>query len=414
LLIFFYFLKKLLNIKINIMRTITLLFCVFLLVGCERKNETPVNPTPEPEIINLSTGIESALIPYFDAGYVANIGYEDLAKTIQLTNGKPARVIKDLIGNKDLFWSKLDGSPGYDVPGPLWPTPPVYTTDEMGGYILVQNISPNLWLSKPFAAIPQPYDVYVVLRDLQGVAYESYFAVGYGLRNRGDHLEVKMDLGNGNATFQQLSAPKVLDYNKISIVRMRVDGANSKTWINNTLVPPGAVDLKDGKLTLLGYGTLSHAAQHDFYSMWVKFGTLSDTDHNTIYSRLATYYKPNTFPNKPIADNIKISWDTNTGSWKANYTYNSPNGIPEDKTKTEYQWGYHTLDGTKDLNTTSFLPGPNAKRATLKRSDFPNEIPFPAQAKCEIFVTVKVFDVNGNPWNRSFPLRSQFANDNIQ
>jgi hypothetical protein len=379
---------------------------LFLIIGCEKNMEMDAASNPSPTI-----AIETELKPYFDAAFVAGTGFEDLAKTIPLANGKPARVIKDIIGNKDLLWSKLDGSPGVDASGSLWTTPPVYTNDEVGGYILVQNVSPNLWLSKPFGVIAQPYDVYVVLRDLQGVTYESYFGVGFGLRNRGDHLEVKMDSGNGNAIFQQLSAPKILEYNKRSIIRLRIDGANSKTWINNTLVPPGTVDLKDGKLTILGYGTNSHAAQHDFYSMWIKFGTLSDNDHNAIYSKLENYYKANTFPDKPIATNIYLSW--NTGSWTANYTYNSPNGIAEDKTKTEYQWGYHTLDGAHDLNTTTFLTGPNAKKATLKRSDFPTEIPLPGQSKCEVFVTVKVFDVNGNSWDRSFSLRSQFALDNI-
>jgi hypothetical protein len=387
------------------MKKIIFLSLVFSIISCEKK--TDINTA-------TSINIETELKPFFDVAFVAGNGFEDLAKTIPLANGKPARVIKDLIGNKDLLWSKLDGFPGVDASGTLWTTPPVYTSDEVGGYILVQNISPNLWLSKPFTAIAQPYDVYVVLRDLQGVTYESYFGVGFGLRNKGSHLEVKMDSGNGNAIFQQLSAPQILEYNKRSIARLRIDGANSKTWINNTLVPPGTVDLKDGKLTILGYGTNSHAAQHDFYSMWIKFGTLSDNVHNAIYKKLETYYKVNTFPDKPIATNINISWDNNTGSWMANYTYNSPNGIAEDKTKTEYQWGYHTLDGTHDLNTTTFLSGPNAKKATLKRSDFPAEIPLPSQSKCEVFVTVKVFDVNGNSWDRSFPLRSQFALDNIQ
>ncbi len=346
---------------------------------------------------------------YFDAAYVASTGFEDFNKTIAVSDGKPVRVFKDLIGDKDLIWSKQVGVNGDDVPGPLWPTPPTYSKDGMGGSVLVQNISPNQWLSKDFAAVPQPYDVYIVLRENQGVRYEGYFQVGYGLRDRGSFLELAMNASTGGgSTLVNMSPPTIFEPYKLAIVRLRIDGAKSKLWINDVMIPPGEVNLGNAQLTRLGYGTPSHADQHDFYGMWVKFGTLSDADHKNIYEQLTSIYTPNSFPEFPIANKIRMDWN-NAGGWNASYTYYSPTGVAEDKSKTEYKWGYHTLG--KDLNTVTYLQGKSATTATLLRSDFPTEIPAPHDGKTtEIFVAVKVYDVNGKSWTRF--LRSEFLQDN--
>lgn len=353
---------------------------------------------------------------YFDAGYTASSSFEDFAMTKAISDGKPARVFKDLIGDKDLIWSKDVGILGADVPGPMWATPPTYTKDDMGGSVLVQNISPNLWLSHDFAAVPQPYDVYVVLRENQGVRYEGYFGVGYGLRDRGDRIEYKMnETTGGGYKSVNLSPPTVMEYYKMSIVRLRVDGSKSKVWINDVLVPPGEVDLGSGQLTRLGYGSPSHADQHDFFGMWVKFGTISEADHKTIYDLLAASYNPGSMPDKPIATKIRMDWN-NAGGWVASYTYYSPTGVAEDKSKTEYKWGFHSIDKTKsvtetDINATAYFAGANATKATLNRSDFSAQLPAPHDgSKTEIFVSVKVYDVNGNSWSRF--LRSEFLGDN--
>jgi hypothetical protein len=336
------------------------------------------------------------LSAYFDAIYLAQSGFEDFAKTKSITDGVPARVIKDLKGNKDLIYG------GPESPSPIWTTPPVFHQDETGGYIMLPNVLNTVWRSKQFAAIPQPFDVYVVLRDLEAVTYEGYFAVWFGLRNRGDHLAIGTNL-EGN-----FDAPVVLDYNKRTIVRIRFDGIHSRLWLNNVAVPPGEVGAGNAGIEELGYGTNSHVAQHDFFGMWVKFGTLTEAEHSQIYTKLEQQYHAGQYPDQPLASHIRADW--NGTGWTANYDYVSKTGLPEDKTRTEYQWFYR--DPALDLSLATFLPGANAKKKILLRSDYPTELPGPHDETGRfVFAGVKVYDTAGNSWRL---LRSPFTHDNIK
>jgi hypothetical protein len=336
------------------------------------------------------------LSAYFDAIYLAGNGFEDFAKTKPISDNIPARVIKDLKGNKDLVYG------GPESPSPIWTTPPVFHSDDTGGYIMLPNVLNTVWRSQQFAVIPQPFEVYVVLRDLEAVTYEGYFAVWFGLRNRGDHLAI------GTSVEGHLNAPVVLDYNKRTIVRIRFDGIHSRLWLNNVVVAPGEVDAGSAGIQELGYGTNSHVAQHDFFGMWVKFGTLTEVEHAEIYSKLEQYFQPGQYPKQPLASHIRADW--NGTGWTANYDYINPLGIPEDKTRTEYQWFYY--DQTKDLSLVTFLPGANAKNKSLLRSDYPSELPGPHDETGRfVFVGVKVYDTAGNSWRL---LRSPFTHDNVK
>lgn len=334
----------------------------------------------------------------FDAAYVAGNGYEDFAKTKRISDGKPARVIEDIIGDKDWIYG------GEEVPSEMWPTPPVYYQDDAGGYVMLPNISNIRWATPEFAEIPQPFDVYVVLRDLEAVTYEGYFAVWLGLRNRGDHLAINRDQAG------DFPAPTVLEYNKITIARIRYDGKNSKLWLNNVEVPGGPVDVGKEGIRGLGYGTNSHVAQHDFYGMWIKFGTLTNAEHKVVYDQLAEIYKPGEYPNKPFANNIRAEW--NGAGWVAKYEYVNPLGIPEDPDRTEYQW--HVFVNGLDLNTTGPLKGGSkSKNKVLVRNEFAADFPAPHSSSKGnlVMVTVKVFDKNGNSWRT---LRSPFTLDNVE
>ncbi len=333
----------------------------------------------------------------FDAVYLASQGFQDRAKIQQVANDKEVLVISDLKGDKELTFTTGRSNASF-VPSPLWPTAPKYYTDDAGGYILVPNVSETYWTSKSFAEIPQPYDAYVVLRDFQAVANEGYFAVGLGLRNRNDRLELSMNALK-RTTAINMNAPTVFEFNKRSIVRIRIDGANSALWINNVQVTPKAVNVGTDALSVLGYGTNSHAAQHDFYGMWVKFGTLNSNEHQFIYDELVKQYKPATFPDKPFADKVKINGNAAASprEWSVTYDFVAPAGASEDKTKTQYQWGY--VSTSVDLNMANYFSGPNGNKPTLKRADFPAEFPSPGGNKTYIFVVVKAFDTNGNSWD---------------
>ena len=86
---------------------------LFLLLTIRCSSSKPDDPAPAviPQFPDLKVS--------FNAAYVASTGFQDLAATLPAADGKPVRVIKDLIGDKDLTWV------GVDVPSPMWPTPPV-------------------------------------------------------------------------------------------------------------------------------------------------------------------------------------------------------------------------------------------------------------------------------------------------
>lgn len=388
----------------------TLLACALLLIsfGCKDSKGDPI----------ADVKIET----YFDMAYLASNGFEDLAKTKATSDGKPVRVLKDVVGTKDAKWVG-DLKPG--LPSPIWTTPPVFHTDEMGGYILVPNVSYTWWQTDKFTAIPQPYDVYIVMRDLQAVPYEGYVSAGMGVRNKDDHLELKIDSYNSSNVFTSTvkefaTNSGVPPKNKMAIIRMQFNGANSKIFINNVQVP-GTVDLGTGAMFETGYGTLSHAAQHDFYGMWIKFGgLLSDADHAYVYGKLSTQFNPGSYPKKPIADNIIVTWNTTTKSWDAKYTYVSPDGTAEDLTKTEYKWGFHkrykgpltTPPAEFDLDQTNFFTaGTSTTGKSLLRSAVSSLFTSVGLGETEVFVSVKVYDTKGNSWDHM--VRSQFAIDDI-
>jgi hypothetical protein len=353
---------------------------------------------PQPAVVPPNTELNSL----FDAVFLASKGFQDLAKTQPNANDKEVLVISDLRGDKELTFTTNRSDPKY-VKSPIWTTAPKFYTDDAGGYILVPNVSETFWSSKPFTEIPQPYDVYVVLRDFECVAFEGYFASGIGLRNRNDHLEMKVDSRGITTSVDMANNSGVPAFNKRTIVRMRMDGANSSLWLNNVQVPPNTVNLGNGAISVIGYGTNSHAAQHDFYGMWIKFGTLSSDQHKFIYDELAKQYNPGNFPDKPIASKIKIVGNAAASprEWSVTYDFIAPNGATEDKTKTEYRWGYLRSDANQDLNSANYLSGPNGTKSTLKRSDFSNELIGPLAGKVRnlLWVEVKVYDTNGNSFN---------------
>ena len=351
---------------------------------------------------------DTGLNDYFDAVYLASQGFQDVGKTNAIVDGKQAWVLTDLKGDKELKWAN-----NRTIQSPLWPAVPAFYNDEFGGYILVPNVNETYWASKSFTEIPQPYDIYVVLRDLEAVSFEGYFAVGVGLRNRGDQLELKVD-SKGSTFSVLMDKPTVLAFNKRSIVRIHVEGTNTSLWINNLQVSPSKVNIgTTGGITAIGYGTNSHAAQHDFYGFWMTLGrSLSKVENDSVYSKLSRIYKPGNYPDQPFANKIKVVGNAAASprEWSVTYDFVAPTGAVEDKSKTEYQWGYYRTDSGQDLNTANYFTGPNGKMSTLKRSDFPTEFPVPGGNKTYVFVVVKVYDSNGKSW--SHLVRSALVSDN--
>jgi hypothetical protein len=380
--------------------TVALSLAAFQHCSSSKSDPAPVEvPKLNQDVINL-----------FNNVYTAPTGFQEASMTNPTADGKQVWVIKDIKGDKDLIWAG-----GRTVQSPMWPSPlPLYYPDEVGGYIFLPNLNASNWLSKQFSAAAQPYDIYIVLRDVEAQQDEGYFAVSFGVRNIGDHLKYVLN-SPGNNPEVDMDRPFVPEFNKRSILRLRIDGPRSRLWINNVPVTykgSNTVDLGSAPITFLGYGSNSHVAQHDFYSMLVKFGTLSDAENKTVYDELAKYYNIGTYPEKPFASKIKaVGNNANQPRvWTATYEYVSTTGTLEDTGKTEYQWGYFDVfNGSKnDINEANILAGATSK--TLARNDYPSLFKDPGKSKAFVFVIVKVYDTKGDSWSHF--VRSPLTVDN--
>jgi hypothetical protein len=265
--------------------------------------------------------------------------------------------------------------------------------------------------------LPQPFDFYIVLRDIEAVKDEGYLAVSVGIRTLNDNrLEFSTGLyPPGNPSAVNMDQGVVPEFNKRTIIRIRLDGANTALWVNEKQVTykgANTVNLGTGAIRYLGYGSVSHVEQHDFYGMWVNSGTLTDAQHKFVYETLSKDYNIGAFPSDPFPNKIRV--DRNNGSdpnriFTANYDYTSTTGTAEDKTKTEYQWGFLDNSSASDVNLAQIIPG--ATKKTMVRSEYPTFFKDPGKGKYAVFVIVKVYDVDGKSWSHF--TRSPVVSDNF-
>jgi hypothetical protein len=319
----------------------------------------------------------------FDVIYLPSNGFEDINRTIPITNDRPIRVFVDEIGDKDL---EYNGNPTPTRIG----EPPHYYSDE-GGYVFIPNVNNIHWETPgDFAEIPQPFDVYYVYRDLQGLPGESFVNGGstFNLRNRVTNMSIGLD--TTPREFPEGSA--LPEYNKITIFRIRFDGANSKLWMNNEQVT-GTVDVGSRGITEMAMGAINNANQCDFFFAGAKFGTLTQEEHDFIYDKLAEVYPPGVFPDKPLADSVHVTYSNNV--FTANYNYVNTLGIDEDTDKTEYIWLHAGNESFPTLMNQQVVPGADGK--TMNRLDYPEIFPNPPSGVW-LKALVKVWDKEGNTW----------------
>jgi hypothetical protein len=332
------------------------------------------------------------LSAFFDLQWTAGNSTSDIAGLNPIQNGQSVRRFFDGIpGGAFNHHIVHHNGPPHSI---RYPDPPVYH-DEDGGYVWFPNVKNTTYGVNNVPAMLPPLEIYAVIRDLQGVPYEGYFANWIGLRDREHTLEMM------GAEFPPNSG--VLVKNKITIIRMRIDGANSRLWLNGVPYANGmAVTVPFLAMTGIGYGTVSHGANHDFFGIWVKInGLLTESEHQQVYASLASRYPPGEFPQKPLANNARVVMHT-YGIWSCDYDYVNPLGLPEGA--TEYQWyigGGTDAPGPYDdfLSDAYPLPGPNARNKTLVRSDYASLLTTTQGAQVGlVYCGVTVKDSAGNSW----------------
>lgn len=334
---------------------------------------------PESPVIDESIDLESLL----DVVYLPSSGFEDLNKTIPIANDRPIRVFVDEIGDKDL---EYDGNPTPTRIG----EPPHFYSDE-GGYVFFPNVNNIHWETPGnFEEIPQPFDVYYVFRDLQGLPGESFVNGGstFNLRNRVTNMSIGLNITP--VEFPEGTA--LPEYNKISIFRIRFDGGNSKLWINNVQIN-GEVNVGGDGITELAMGAINNANQCDFFFAGAKFGTLSPEEHTFIYNKLSEFYPPGVYPDKPLADSVYVSYENDI--FTANYNYVNTLDIEEDTDRTEYLWLHAGNESFPTLKDQKVISGANGK--TMNRLDYPDIFPSPPSGVWTKAL-VKVWDEDGNTW----------------
>jgi hypothetical protein len=340
---------------------------------------------------------------WFDLQWTAANSTSDLAGIVQIQDGAPVRRFFDGIHDAIDHDIRHHDGPPHSI---RYPDPPTFHAGD-GGYVWFPNVKNTTYGVNNVPAMLPPFEVYAVLRDLQGVPYEGYFANWIGLRDRGNTLEM-----NG-AEFPPNSG--VLVKNKITIVRMRIDGADSRLWLNGAPYAGGAaVTIPFLALTGIGYGTVSHGANHDFFGFWVKInGLLSEAEHAEIYARLSARYPPGEFPNAPLADNLRVMMHT-YGTWSCDYDYVNRLGLPEGA--TSYQWyiagGTDSPGPYDDMLSDAYpLPGVNARNKTLRRSDYAALLTTSGGAQAGlVYCGITVRDSAGNAWRE---LHSPWVNNNF-
>lgn len=371
----------------KILGSLAVLF--FTQVGCgDRIGSTTSAPAP----VIIPDDLKSV----FDVMYVPSEGSEDLEGREPITNDRPIRFFKDAIGDRDMVYN---GNPTPTRIG----EPPHYFSDE-GGYVFLPNVNNIHWETPgEFEEIPQPFDVYYVFRDLQGIAGENYVKGSntFNLRDRRDQLAIGLGVGANSVTFPENTPTLKENYqNVISIIRIRFDGPNSFMVINNDTIKnnnaartTAFVDVGTGGISDMAMGTQNNCSHSDFFFAAAKFGTLTDAENTFVYETLSDLYPPGVFPMKPFANNVSLDFEGDT--WTVDYDYVNRLGFAEDSLRAEFIWFHAGNESARDLANQQVIPGATGR--TLDRRDHPDIFPNPP-SNVWIRPAVKVYDVQGNTW----------------
>lgn len=350
---------------------------------------------PEEEEVIIA-GIDS-IKQFFDVMYLPSEGFEDPEGTIAITDGKSIRYFKDVVGDRDMVYN--------GNPTPTRILEPPHYFEEEGGYVFLPNVNNIHWETPgAFEEVPQPFDVYYVYRDLQGIGGENYVKGSntFNLRDKRDHLAIGLGVGDRTVEFPENSG--ILEENQISIIRIRFDGPDSKMWINDNQIP-GTVDIGEGGITDMAMGTGNNCSHSDFFFAAAKFGTLNENEHAQVYEALAEVYPPGEFPMKPFANEVDVDFEGDT--WTVNYEYVNRLGFDEDVSKVEVIWYHAGNESARDLKNQLVIEG--ATGLTLNRLDHPDIFPNPP-SRVWIRPSVKVYDSEGNTWRH---LDALWLRDNI-
>ncbi len=340
------------------------------------------------------------LDPYFTHVYTADSS---------LYTFNPAHVVSD----GDTVMMMLDRKQVHDVKwigdrfSIVLPSIPPFHDDAAGKYIFFQN-SKNQVYNKEVPPFGLPAEAHYLVMILEGPGYEGYTqkVLGYRDRRNGGSYELKW---TGSPEFSDGGR---IDVNRYTWIRIKADvNGQAKMWLNGVPYNGGqTLNVGTGTRKQLGYGTPSHIGEHIMFGSWYLIGdTFNNNEMDSIETIFNDLFDLGAPPPAPIADSIWITWDNNLKRWEANYEYLNTLGIPEDPSRVEYQWfapADTSFPGTNVIDIIKQIPGANGKY--LKRADYPYWFPPPYPSKHNVYLRVKVYDIQDNTWRF---LRSDSAKD---
>lgn len=345
---------------------------------------------------------------YFTHKYLADNAYVYGDDTTLATNGQFVSKVKDLIGTKDWAYSGnaavalTTGRPTYFKP-----------VADKPGYVYFDNAL-NQSLRVPYEsrynpAITTPKEHwFVLLRPCRAAQYEAYMNTYQGgyIADAGSN---NIRLHNDNADTKSIDGSATIPMLSKSIVRLKANGSQSEVYINNVRVngPLTGGYFDDGHnatWSQIGIGADSHNADWDWFASYVKTdGILTEDQATTVYNALAARHDVGATPDKPYASDITV---TRVGhNYSVSYTYNSPNGVPENTAAAEFEFIYAGRSNSSADIPNSYIVTALNNVSPVNRVDYGignslgNPELFYSVAPYAWFrLRVKVYDTNGDSW----------------
>ena len=342
---------------------------------------------------------------HFDHKYLADSAYVYNDDAARVRDSQRAGRIPDLLGTADMAYAG-------DNVAPITGSFPRYFRPFAGkeGYIFFDNVADEKFVTS--APLSQPMtgkrELWLVMRRPGLAADHEAYLNSHHAGYFSDRGKGKSGLSDSHKPSISLTADVSIPFNVKTLVRIKLDSAKSEIYINNKRVEgplPGGYfeEGNNGIWEYLVVGASTNNAYWDWYASYYKRGNFTDLQAADVYNALSARHQIGSLPALPYADNARVVRKGDV--YSMSYTYMNPLGIPEDTTRTEYQFVYAGrgkgpyIFGAYDM--------PEMARKSFNRRDYAvgNKLGNP-----ELFSTVdqnafgwfrmsvKVYDMAGNSW----------------
>lgn len=216
------------------------------------------------------------------------------------------------------------------------------------------NVLGSQLISKTFPALKSPNTVVAYVRVRDAVKWEGGIAMGVGIRDRGDRLEI----GNWGGA---VSLDKGLfPLNRWVLVIMEDNGARSRVMINDMQIG-GFVNLPASYIDAIWYGTNSHIIEHDLKFCGIYNGIFTDAQLAELIQIANKIVPLGSYPKKAFIYSPRVSI-SNGVAIVSSYKFHGYDQTPIDPNSIRWEWmgidGKTGLDGQRYLGTGPTLTIP--------------------------------------------------------